>query len=172
MRNIFSHLQTCRWLSQGGYTKHVLFSIVFPKENHIIAPVPSATSSRLVRAYEQLCIDLPRAPADNCAAEDDDETRECCEFASWVGVSFHGMEDRCPILGRTYSIFRQRRKDVPGRSKIVEALWKPFLVCLKVAEATKGNLHGQGDDFGTPKILRQPHLQTWCRSPKGFGFEI
>ena len=52
--------------------------------------------SRLVRAYEQLCIDLPRAPADDCAgAEDDDETRECYEFASWVGVSFHGMEDRC-----------------------------------------------------------------------------
>ncbi|CAL1144768.1 unnamed protein product [Cladocopium goreaui] len=55
--------------------------------------IATEVAKQLVRAYEQLCIDLPRAPADNCAAEDDDETRECCEFASWVGVSFHGMEE-------------------------------------------------------------------------------
>eukprot|EP00435_Cladocopium_sp_Y103_P072562 s1182_g40.t1 len=56
--------------------------------------IATEVAKQLVRAYEQLCINLPRAPADDAAgAEDDDENRECCEFASWVGVSFHGMEE-------------------------------------------------------------------------------
>lgn len=58
----------------------------------------------------------------------------------------------------------------PGRSKIVEALWKPFLVCLKVEEATKGNLHGEDDDFGTPKNLMQESQGVWIRNLEGEPF--
>eukprot|EP00747_Dinoflagellata_sp_TGD_P188331 gnl/TRDRNA2_/TRDRNA2_47202_c0_seq1.p1 gnl/TRDRNA2_/TRDRNA2_47202_c0~~gnl/TRDRNA2_/TRDRNA2_47202_c0_seq1.p1 ORF type:complete len:346 (-),score=71.12 gnl/TRDRNA2_/TRDRNA2_47202_c0_seq1:40-1077(-) len=46
----------------------------------------------LVLAYEQLMKDLPQeSSAVSC--EDDDEDREVCEFASWVGVSFVGMKE-------------------------------------------------------------------------------
>ena len=53
---------------------------------------------RLVWAYEQACIELPDPPNHvgglQSYTEDDDENRECYEFASWVGVSFKGMEER------------------------------------------------------------------------------
>ncbi|CAJ1422787.1 unnamed protein product [Effrenium voratum] len=52
-------------------------------------------AKQLVWAYEQACIHLPNAPAPRGfhAQEDDDENRECYEFASWVGISFNGMEE-------------------------------------------------------------------------------
>ena len=49
-------------------------------------------------AYEQACIELPDPPNHvgglHSYTEDDDENRECYEFASWVGVSFKGMEEQ------------------------------------------------------------------------------
>ncbi|CAE7449795.1 mcl1 [Symbiodinium necroappetens] len=53
-------------------------------------------AKQLVRAYEQACKELPNVvpPSTTCAAqEDNDEDRECYEFASWVGISFKGMEE-------------------------------------------------------------------------------
>mmetsp|Transcript_56962 Transcript_56962/g.133219 ORF Transcript_56962/g.133219 Transcript_56962/m.133219 type:complete len:255 (+) Transcript_56962:54-818(+) len=58
--------------------------------------IATAVAKELVLAYEQACKELPHAapaPTTAYAREDDDEDRECYEFASWVGISFRGMED-------------------------------------------------------------------------------
>ena len=58
--------------------------------------IATEVAKRLVMAYEQACKELPNVapPATSSyAQEDNDEDRECYEFASWVGISFKGMEE-------------------------------------------------------------------------------
>ena len=65
-------------------------------QGELCVSIATEVAKQLVMAYEQACKELPNsAPASTtfAAQEDNDEDRECHEFASWVGVSFKGMEE-------------------------------------------------------------------------------
>eukprot|EP00440_Ansanella_granifera_P033642 gb/GFBE01036504.1/.p1 GENE.gb/GFBE01036504.1/~~gb/GFBE01036504.1/.p1 ORF type:complete len:163 (+),score=27.70 gb/GFBE01036504.1/:1-489(+) len=55
--------------------------------------VATEVAKKLVAAYDQACRELPNdtGPADY--RQEEDEDRECYEFASWVGISFTGIEE-------------------------------------------------------------------------------
>ena len=65
-------------------------------QGELCVSIATDVAKRLVTAYEQACKELPNVlpPSTTFAAqEDNDEDRECHEFASWVGISFGGMEE-------------------------------------------------------------------------------
>jgi len=61
------------------------------KQGEQSVAVATEVTKCLVRAYETTMKLLP--PDCTVSCEDDDEDRECYEFASWVGVAFDGMFD-------------------------------------------------------------------------------
>eukprot|EP00933_Yihiella_yeosuensis_P016156 TRINITY_DN13906_c0_g1_i1.p1 TRINITY_DN13906_c0_g1~~TRINITY_DN13906_c0_g1_i1.p1 ORF type:complete len:298 (-),score=90.11 TRINITY_DN13906_c0_g1_i1:208-1101(-) len=66
--------------------------------------VATDVTKRLVAAFEQLCKELPNDTG-IISREDDDEEKEVCEFASWVGISFQGMHE----------VWKERRRVTVGK---------------------------------------------------------